>query len=91
MTAPSDRTEVLDVAAVAAWLQCSPRTVQRKARDLGGFQFGKGLRFTRTAVEAYLERVTRCTRVTVLPPAAPRQIAAGKRGGEYVPVFGGRP
>ena len=82
--------ETLSAEDVAAWLGCSPRTVVRKARELGGFRLGRALRFTRPAVEAYLERATRVTRVSVLPPAVSRQIAAGK-GGEYVPVFGGRP
>ncbi len=79
MTADADRTEVLTSEAVAAWLQCSPRSVQRKAQALGGFPFGRGWRFTRTAVEAYLARASRVQSVTVLPPAAPRQISRGGR------------
>ena len=89
MTA-DDRTETLSAEDVAAWLGCSPRSVKRKAADLGGFRPGKAWRFTRPAVEAYLERVTRVSRVTVLPkPPTPLPASRGRRD-EYQPVFGAR-
>ena len=53
-----ENDELLTVAEVARWLRITPRTVYRFVRNaqLPHVRVGRGLRFTRAAVEAWLRR-----------------------------------